>query len=87
MQTSHANLDTENRAHLTLAFAQGQKPAQTGCDQLELLQCEATMQPVETCMLNGASVKNFGQGRCVVFFDTPIEVDSIFSALYAFHQS
>lgn len=75
-------LDDADRAHLTLALAQGQKAVQTGYDQLELMECEATMQPIESCMLNGASAKNYGDGRCVVSFDMPFEVDSMFSAAY-----
>ena len=74
------------RAHITIACAPGVKPVETGNDQINIINLERK-QELALLPLKGEHQKEdkcqfFEHGRCVVYFNKPLNVLCLFSGKY-----
>lgn len=72
-----------SQAHLTLGYASNWSAVQTGRDLMDVLECEESMvDTMDHLPIDGAAIRYYGQGRCVVYFDNPVILTTLFSGKY-----
>ena len=72
-----------SRAHLTLGCAPGVSAVETGVEQVKIIKLEGErLDDDEYIDVEGAAIRYYEQGRCVVYFDEPCIVPSLFSGKY-----
>ena len=73
-----------SRAHVTLGCAAGVTPVQTGLDQINVIKRErkALSYTDITYQLDGAVMRYYGNGCCVVYLDKEIDCEAMFAGFY-----
>lgn len=79
----HPTSGKGSRSHVTLG-CHGVEPVQTGLDLVDVIKCEIKNEGNDDHKsVDGGAVRYYGEGRCVVYLDTPVEVATVFSGCYA----
>ena len=72
-----------SRAHLTLGWSSDSKAVQTGFDLMQIIEKEQSDMSVGLNVpVEDATILYYGDGECVVYFDTPLIVNTLFTGKY-----